>query len=305
MKLIKYGKHFIEFIFVLFILVITNLVPFRFLHGYARVLSIILWPILGSGRKRILANLQKNWNWEDNKETRKFIRENIVHQIRVTVEIAQVWKFRSERFMRKHVKFTHFEKRNLDVGQVLVEGHFGNWEIAILIMAHVGDHITFSAKRQSNALTGYIIHSIRRLYRGSILYMDESSGFLRVLRRNGSIGLVADQDGGSDGVFVPFLGREASTYQGPALLAILGKAQLSVVTVSYAGKGIYEFTLEIVHDYSKDPRVKDKTQREQLIQEGTSLWTSALERRIREKPEQYFWMHRRWKTRPEGYREKP
>ncbi|MCB1201657.1 MAG: hypothetical protein KDK41_13505, partial [Leptospiraceae bacterium] len=90
---------------------------------------------------------------------------------------------------------------------------------------------------------------------------------------------------------------------GAALLSIIGKAELFLLTCTYAGKGKFDFRLELVHDYSRDAEVNNRSKRDALILEGTRKWTSALEKRVMEKPDQYFWLHRRWKTRPEGYRE--
>lgn len=300
MKLIK---HLLEFIFLVIVMIITNFIPFRFLQAFAASLTFLLWPFLASGRRRILYNVQTNMGWDDGPETKKFIRRNLVNQIRVTLEIAQAWKFKSKRFMNRHVNILQFDKINPENGTVIIEGHFGNWEIPGVIMRNLGYTVAYAAKEQSNMFTNWLIHNIRKMYGGRVVYMAESSSFIKSLRQKEIIGLVTDQDAGHEGIFVQFLGREASTYQGAALLSIIGKAELFLLTCTYAGKGKFDFRLELVHDYSRDAEVNNRSKRDALILEGTRKWTSALEKRVMEKPDQYFWLHRRWKTRPEGYRE--
>ena len=119
-----------------------------------------------------------------------------------------------------------------------------------------------------------------------------------LLERHGSLAMLGDQDAGSSGLFVDFFGRPASTFKSIALLAMEYKA---LICVGYARRlenesmpgGWPRFELgceEVVDPLEYDSAV--------ALREITQRYTAALERVVRRAPEQYFWVHRRWKSVP-------
>ena len=115
----------------------------------------------------------------------------------------------------------------------------------------------------------------------------------RLLRKNGVIGIVGDQDARKAGVFVPFFGRPASTHRGPAVFALkLGAPVFACVARRLPGPGVrYEVSGQRVPVVRTGDAEAD-------IQALTAELARRLEGEIRKAPEQYFWFHRRWKTRP-------
>ena len=121
---------------------------------------------------------------------------------------------------------------------------------------------------------------------------------LDFLENRSHLALLGDQDAGSRGLFVPFFGKEASTFKSIALLALECRA---VICVGYASRleddfdryrwARFELGCEEVIDVL-DIESAD------AVREITQRFTSALERVIRRSPEQYFWIHRRWKSKP-------
>ena len=178
-------------------------------------------------------------------------------------------------------------------GLVIVSGHFANWELAGATLAAHGYPIDAVMQRLKNRrLDRYIQESRARL---GMRLVDRAGAWGRLieyLKAGRIVAFVADQDAGRSGVFVPFFGRLASTHRAPALLAVRGEAPFFVGGVRKIGPRRYRSwaaRLEPRGD-SVDGRVADLTRR----------WTAELERQIRLSPEQYFWHHRRWKTRPPG-----
>ena len=112
---------------------------------------------------------------------------------------------------------------------------------------------------------------------------------LRALKNKQAIGLVADQNAGRDAVFVDFFGKIAATQPGPAQLALKFGAPMLVGAAIRTGPGKFKVLARQV-EIKEDDTVETLTQRHVKILEGF----------IRQYPEQYFWLHRRWKTRPEG-----
>ena len=116
---------------------------------------------------------------------------------------------------------------------------------------------------------------------------------LDVLRGGGILSFLADQDAGERGMFVDFFGRPASTHKSIALLAIEHKAP---VVVGYARRIGPGFRYEVGCDAIIEPEEWTGTADDARLL--TQRYTSALERIIRRDPEQYLWLHRRWKHQP-------
>src|SRR5262249_44771693 len=106
--------------------------------------------------------------------------------------------------------------------------------------------------------------------------------------------MVGDQDAGPRGLFVNFFDRPASTFKSIALLSLEYQAPIVVVGAARIAQPMqYRFYFEdmiLPEDYATRP---------DAAQAITQRYTDALERMVRRSPEQYFWLHRRWKHQPQ------
>lgn len=290
-------SHIFEYLFVLFLLFTVNLIPFRSLHSVSVILVTVLKPLLKSPIRRIRENSSHYLSFSSDREEKKFITENLVHSFRASLEILQAWKFRRKKMVRKYITpaAEAVSVINSDSGVIFAEGHLGNWELPVLFFRSYDYYVHFSAKHLKNPYVDRLLHRIRSFYGGDIVYVEDSGRFLKYLRRKEPIGLVADQDASFEGIFVPFLGKEASTFSGPAMMAYLAKARLVTASCIFKGKGRYEFTVKTVAAPEDMQQFKN---RDEAIKKLTLRWVQALEEEVAKAPEQYFWLHRRWKTRP-------
>lgn len=179
-------------------------------------------------------------------------------------------------------------------GALLVTGHYGNWEIAAAAVAARGVPISAIVRRQRNRLFDVRLDAVRR--RLGVETIDQRSApkeVPRLLRAGGVVGIVADQDARRAGIFVPFFGRPASTARGPALFALrLGAPVFVAVARRLPGEEVrYELASERLQIPATGVLEDD-------LHTLTAAIAAHLEREIRVAPEQYFWFHRRWKTRP-------
>lgn len=177
-------------------------------------------------------------------------------------------------------------------GVVVATAHFGNWELGGASLAVRGVGIDAIVQRQSNPLVDREIGSVREAL--GVRVIDRRHAPKRVLgslREGRVVGFVADQDARRSGVFVPFFGRPASTHRGPALFAIRSGAPLFL---GVAPRG----TDDAYHCRVHEIEVDRSGPLEEAIVRLTAAFTRKLEDEIRLAPEQYFWLHRRWKTRP-------
>lgn len=174
-------------------------------------------------------------------------------------------------------------------GAIIVTGHVGNWEVAGAYLAAAGLPMAAVVKRQRNrAFDARMIRTRRGAGIEPIYMEDARTRIPEALREGRTVALVADQDAGQRGVFVPFLGQDASTFRGPARLALSQNVPLFFGAAVRGGAG-YEAVLE---------EVERPPEGEGAELELTRRWVRRLEVQVRAHPEQYFWFHRRWKTRP-------
>ena len=183
----------------------------------------------------------------------------------------------------------------LDGGPIiLLTGHFGNWEMAGYLFGVFGFPTNSVARTLDNPYLDTFLKNFRE--RTGQKLIPKSGGYdqmLDVLRDGGVLSFLADQDAGPRGLYVDFFGRPASTHKAIALLAIEHKAPVLVGYARRIGPGfLYEVGCEAVvmpHEWTGTADdAKLLTQR----------YTSALETVVRRNPEQYLWLHRRWKHQP-------
>ncbi|KPK33895.1 MAG: hypothetical protein AMK70_08970, partial [Nitrospira bacterium SG8_35_1] len=176
-------------------------------------------------------------------------------------------------------------------GLITISGHLGNWELQGAAAATaMSEPFTVAAVQQSNP---YIDRFITRRRNDMGMQVAGTKAamklLLRALKNRQAIGLVADQNAGRDAIFVDFFGKTAATQPGPAQLALKFKAPLLVGAAIRTGPGQFKVLAQQV-EVKEDDTVETLTQRH----------VKVLEDFIRQYPEQYFWLHRRWKTRPPG-----
>jgi KDO2-lipid IV(A) lauroyltransferase len=186
------------------------------------------------------------------------------------------------------------DARSLGKGVILVTGHYGNWEIAAATVASRGVPIGAIVRRQGNRLVDERLQHLRRKLGVETIYQGQApSRVPRLLRSNGVVGIVGDQDARRSGIFVPFFGRPASTHRGPALFALrLGAPVFSCIARRLPGSEVrYEVRGERVEFEPTGELDRD-------VNALTAELARRLEKEIRMAPEQYFWFHKRWKTQP-------
>lgn len=182
-------------------------------------------------------------------------------------------------------------------GGLIVTGHLGNWELAGAAVAGSGIPISAVVKGIRNEHVNRHLTELRgRLGMETLDMAEASQGVPEALERGRAVALVADQDARESGVFVPFLGRPASTYRGPALLALRHRVPLLFGVMVREGEG-WRVSLEPVWEPGGE---SERRPGGDPVRSLTRGWVARLERAVRAHPEQYFWLHRRWKTRPTG-----
>lgn len=226
-----------------------------------------------------------------------------VHLFRTVAEIVQSTRKLHIHSYRDAIQFADFTRTNEAVCSgrrvIMLGGHFGNWEIGTTLFGMWGFPMGIVARELDNPY----LHDWFKRYRemtGHRLMM-KSGGYddmTSLLAKGGNLGMLCDQDAGPRGLFVDFFGRPASTFKSIALLALEYDA---LIIVGYSIRRPDQFEdsnwvkFEVGCEALIDPRTITSSD---PVGEITQQYTAALERAICRAPEQYFWVHRRWKSEP-------
>lgn len=178
-------------------------------------------------------------------------------------------------------------------GVIIVSGHYGLWEFIPPWLCLNGFRVTTVVRRQNNPEVDAWFERMRRRF--GALTTDSGFGLREILRtlRNGDIlALMSDQNAGDRGYFVDFLGEPASTVTGPAQIALKSRAPIVALAAHRQGAGPH--LIEILPPIWPAEFTDDESGRMQLTQRLTRI----IETWVRKRPDQWFWLHRRWKSRP-------
>ncbi len=255
------------------------------------------WSPLGIRRRVVLEQIERALGPDISaEELNRIARESHRNFGRMTFEYARFSRVTPAEVERT-VSLTgreHFDAAlEAGKGAIIPSGHFGNWEYYATI-ATMGYPITFLVGEQHNLLVDGVMNRLRVRFGGEIVPMTGSlRGIFRALQSNRLVLWLSDQDAGKRGVFVDFLGRPASTPYGAGRFAeSTGAPLLPAMIVRHDG-GRHEIVVS-----PPVPRPSAELDTDERVRQLTQGYTRIFEEFIRRYPEQYFWMHRRWKTRP-------
>jgi KDO2-lipid IV(A) lauroyltransferase len=182
-------------------------------------------------------------------------------------------------------------------GVFVISGHFGNWEMVALMQGWLGYPMALVTRPLDNPLLERLLEEGRRHSGNDVISKREAvREILRTLRHGWCVALVIDQDtrGGGEPVFVDFFGRPAATTASLGLLALkTGAPIIPVFGVPLPG-GRYRIT------YHPEVQAARTGRRDADVLAITQACTGLIEQQIRERPDCWLWLHRRWKRSPRG-----
>jgi KDO2-lipid IV(A) lauroyltransferase len=179
-------------------------------------------------------------------------------------------------------------------GVVYLTAHFGSWELAAQAICVYSDRpLAVIAKTQSNQYVDRMITEWRSKYGCRVVGMQAIRDVLRILNEKEAIFLAADQAASKESIVVDFFGRQVPTYGGPAVFALKTGASLIGAFNVAKEDGTYRMRLEIV------PTDDLKEYSNENVLELTRRHVKMTEQIIRRHPDQWMWMHKRWKHVPD------
>ncbi|OHB53438.1 MAG: hypothetical protein A2Y07_00060 [Planctomycetes bacterium GWF2_50_10] len=179
-------------------------------------------------------------------------------------------------------------------GLLLVTAHYGNFELLGYLMAAFGLKIYSIARPLDNKYINNYLMGVRQHSGQKIIDKKGASDLMEEIAVGGyTLGFIADQDAGKKGVFVDFFGRKASTYKSIGLLAVTYNMPIVVGVTRRVGN---DFFFEA--HCTRIIMPEEWAAKPDALRWVTQEFNKAIEDGIRLDPTQYWWLHRRWKTRP-------
>lgn len=232
-------------------------------------------------RERILRGVFRSLGW----------------QLAEFCRMASYTRTNTEGLIRYQGLENFLQAQALGKGVLILTGHLGAWELSSFYHSLMGHPMGMVIRRLDNRYLDRFVNRIRCMHGNSVLHKDDfARGLIRAMRSGESVGILMDTNmTPPQGVFVDYFGRAACTASGLARVALkTGAAILPGFLVWEAAEAQY-----VLH-FGQAVALPNTGDSEADVLELTQRCTSVIESWVRRYPEQWLWIHRRWKTRPAG-----
>ncbi len=237
------------------------------------------------------------------------VYRNLGYQL---AEFCQMSRYTAEQagaFIRYQGLDHYLNARARGKGVLVLTGHIGAWELSSFYHSLAGYPMGMVIRRLDNPLVDRFVNHVRCLHGNRVIHKDDfARGLIASMRAGETVGILMDTNmTPPQGVFVPFFDELACTASGLARVALKTGAAVvpgflvlekSPATNQQANEGRNEGRY-VLH-FGEEVQLVDTGDAEADAIANTARFTAILEEAIREYPEQWLWMHRRWKTRPAG-----
>jgi len=284
-----------------FLIVITKtlslagrLVPYRVAVAAGGVLGFIAYYLLPRDRKRAVAHLRAVYPEQGDNAAERIAHRTFVHLGKALLEEVSV----TPRRLRSLVTVQGLDNLQAAIAQgrgiVFVTGHIGNWELLGAAVSAVHSVSVVAAPIEPKPLNDMIVRfraalGVRTILRGQ---PGAAKELIRIFRENRVLGILIDQDTDVEGAFVDFMGRPAWTPTAAAQMAIKFGAPVLFGYIQRVDNGRHIATIEGPLELTRTGNdAKD-------IVVNTARFTKLIERAVLKNPEQWVWMHRRWRRQP-------
>jgi KDO2-lipid IV(A) lauroyltransferase len=293
-------REWLEYLAVWTILKTLGALPRELARGLAATVASALYAMLPKLRRTAEFNLRLALPERDATQRRSVIRGMVRNLGWMAAEFARFPKYTRENIeevvvLDGHENFLNGQRRGN--GVLYLTGHIGAWELSSFAHALYGFPLHYMARPLDNPKVDVLVNRYRCLSGNRPIFKNESArALLKILKDAGTVGILADQNTmPEEGVFVDFFGKSACTTTGIARLALHTDAAV-VPGYAYWDAGIGKYRLRF------EPPVElvrtGDTERDVFV--NTQKFAKVLETIIQKHPEQWVWVHARWKTRPQG-----
>lgn len=274
------------------LLALVRALRWRGAQWLGALLGRLAWPLAGRDRRRTLEHLAIAYPDLSERDRRQLGRACFAHFGTTLFECLYLMRA-DWRDAQRHVRVEGWETieslRAAGRQILILTGHCGNWELLAATISCSGLPLTVVARQGQDARLDRLLVGLRERF-GTTTIARGTAGaardLLRALRSGGALGMLIDQDTQVEGAWVPFFGRPAFTP--------LGAAQIG----ARRGVAVVPSFIERREDGSHLASFHPPLELPDDAVAATALMTATIEEQVRNRPEQWVWMHRRWRTQP-------
>lgn len=287
-------KDRLEYILFISFSYLFRLTGLKLARKFANILAFTFFYLIPIRKKTVFENLRIAFPNRHQKDIDKIAYGSYLSFAISIIEILYLpWMKEPEMKNAVEVKNLNLitEKNKLGNGVILLSAHFGNWEyIAASVSLQLNKKFYIIVKNQRNKLVNDWMNKMRTRWLNEVVTLGVSvRNIYSVLKNNGIAAMVADQRGPEEGLKLEFFGKKTSVYTGPAVLSLKTGAPI-IFGVPIRQKD-FSYKAELIElDQSNLP--EDFDEKVKVLSERMIRY---LEKIISENPEQWLWMHRRWK----------
>ncbi|MFN4182710.1 MAG: lysophospholipid acyltransferase family protein [bacterium] len=284
--------------FVLFYLFygMTAIFPEKFVYFFAHPLAWMAEKIFPSKKKETCERIRFAFPELSGKEVERIFREMVKHIIWTVME-GMYFLRRGKKWLAQAIEYNPLPgmagiEEYRDKGRIFFSGHIGNWELLGAWLVSQGIPLVVVEKPQRSLWVRRVLEALRT--RAGLEWMSKDEvdfrELVRALRNGKSVGLISDQNAGKRGILVEFFGRKTSTFQGVAYLQkVTGNPVVPIFALrEKPGKLRVEILPPLNFQWNKHKK-------EEALEENLRQHNATLEDMIRKQPEQWLWLHRRWR----------
>ena len=293
----KHLRQFLPFSLMVLATFPFAVLPYRAALRVGDALGLLIYAFWRSRRKVALENLNSAVGRNAillGTDPRSVIRQNFRNLGRFLIEVVKIYYgfgdsiFRNvelhgaENFRRAHEK---------GKGVIFITGHCGNWELMAVYVSMNLTRVKIVARKQDNRYINRFIERTREKYGNLVIYKEGAlKKLLSSLKKGEAVGILMDQSViRTEGIVVPFLGKDAYAMKTPAILARKTGTPVVPVFIRRTGNGHHRIEIgeEIPLDISADS--------EAALRQDTINFIKPIEEYVKKYPSDWLWIHRRWK----------
>lgn len=269
------------------------LLPASFCEALGRFLGRITWYAIPKKRRKMAIENVQSCLKTDDRESGRIARKSWERFGPMLFEVLRfpVLKDHFDEYVKVEGAEHLREGLKLGRGGVIAGAHCGNWELMGGVLATIGFPIVGVAQKQKEEGMDRFVNEYRRMIGMHITYKNDVREMFTMMKQGWYIGLLMDQDSSRhDGIIIDWFGQPTNSVQGPAVLARYKDAPLYPGYIHRNPDGTH--TIKI-YPRIEVPHTRDK---QADIKKAMEELSAVLEQHIRQYPEEWFWVHDRWKS---------
>ncbi len=294
-------NHTLQYLIFIFLSSFLNLLSPSLAIRAGRGLGLLFYHVDNRHRNITIENLKAAYGSKLSAVEVERVARNCFQNLGVSVVEMIRWNRMDQKEFVKNISVEGMEHYREAVkkgrGLVFIGAHFGNWELLGILISLLFQKGYLVARKMDNPYLHHKIEQIRTSAGNRVINKNDAFWeMIKLLKKGELVGVLMDQNvDRREGVFVPFFGRPACTNKGLAMIVLKTKTPMVPIFMVRQPNGRYRIIVKPEIPLVQTGNLKND------IRQNTAHINLAIEEMIRAYPEQWLWMHRRWKTQVEGH----